>query len=65
MSRQLQNVSGETRTLQDTSGRWHVVEPDAVYSVEPGDGREFPPDTWEELPARPSKKSKSSESEAS
>ena len=62
MSRQLTNVSGETRTLQDSAGRWHVVEPDAVVSVDDADqryyqtGEQGEPAIWAET--RPTKTSK-------
>lgn len=39
MARQLTNISGQTRTVQDSSGRWHVLEPDAVYTVDDADQR--------------------------
>ena len=41
MARQLTNVSGQTRTLQDSTGRWHVVGPDEVYTVDANDERYF------------------------
>lgn len=41
MARQLTNVSGETRALQDSAGRWHVVDPGAVYTVDDADDRYF------------------------
>ena len=41
MARRLTNVSGETRTLQDSAGRWHVVEPDAIYTVDDADDRYY------------------------
>lgn len=41
MARQLTNVSGEVRTLQDSTGRWHVIEPEAIYSVDDKDERYY------------------------
>lgn len=41
MARQLTNVSGETRTLQDMTGRWHVIPADGVYTVPDGDDRYY------------------------
>ena len=52
MARQLTNVSGETRTLQDSHGRWHVVGDGEIYTVDDRDDREFPAQTWEDVPAR-------------
>jgi|GEM_PF-4740327 len=64
MARQLTNISGETRTLQDSHGRWHVVGPGEVYTVDAGDDRYFQtgahgePPLWEELPDRTTRKPK-------
>lgn len=58
MARQFINVSGETRALQDSHGRWHVVGDGEVYSVDPADEREFPAGTWEALPAARTTKTK-------
>ena len=64
MARQLRNISGETRTLQDSTGRWHVVAADEVYTVDDRDARYFQtgetgePALWEELPTRPTKTTK-------
>lgn len=69
MSRQLTNVSGETRTVQDATGRWHVVEPDAVLTVDDADqryyqtGEQGEPAIWAET--RPTKTRNKSNEEAS
>lgn len=55
MARQLTNVSGETRTLQDSHGRWHVVGDGEVYTVDDRDERYYQtgehgePVLWEEI----------------
>lgn len=61
MARRLINVSGETRTLQDHTGRWHVIPPDGVLVVDDADQREYPAVTWAEAPAAPTKTSKTKE----
>lgn len=65
MPRKLTNISGETRTLQDHTGRWHVVAPDGVFVAGDPDDREFPPDTWQDITQTPSKtKTKTTTEEA-
>lgn len=60
MARTLRNISGETRTLQDASGRWHVIEDQGVLVVDDADGRYYQtgeqgePAIWED--AAPTKK---------
>lgn len=41
MARQLTNVSGQVLSLQDSSGRWHTIDPDAIYSVDDLDERYY------------------------
>lgn len=40
-ARELRNISGEVRALQDSSGSWHVVEPEGVYVVDARDERYY------------------------
>lgn len=62
MARQLTNISGETRTLQDPSGRWHVVGPGEVHTVADDDDRYYQTGAcgetaiWDELPTRTTRK---------
>lgn len=65
MPRTLTNISGERRSLQDHTGRWHIVEPDGVYVAADVDLREFPPDTWQDITPAPSKTKKTHTEEAS
>lgn len=56
MARLFTNVSGETRTLQDSHGRWHVVEPGEIYTADARDERDYDqPGVWEQMPDRPVK----------
>lgn len=65
MPRKLTNISGQARSLQDHTGRWHVVEDGAVFVVDDADGREFPPDTWQDITPTPKKKPTTTTEEAS
>jgi hypothetical protein len=63
------NVSGEPRSLQDHTGRWHVVPADGVFTVDDADDRYYQtgecgePAIWAEAPT-PTKTSKSKPEEA-
>lgn len=41
MPRKLTNVSGQTRTLQDHTGRWQVIPPDGLLIVDDADERYY------------------------
>lgn len=68
MPRQLTNVSGETRAIQDHTGRWQVIPPDGVLTVDDADDRYYQtgecgePAIWAEVaPKTPTKKTPKAE----